>query len=292
MPVDCPIGIWAGGIQFSIHAQNYPVVWGNTYRTFFRNGDPRCVVWANCRSRIEDPFAAHDPLFKANSWCLYDSPHGRALVRRDFGVNPVVNTAIDVDPDFRLARMQILDRESDRSTETGSFAPPLEPPWGVLLTVMILGKDSGIAVHSCGVDDSGKGYLFAGESGRGKSTMASLWDREARVLNDERIVVAAKDGRFWLHSTPWHGTYRQVTAQSVPLSKLFLIRHGSQNRVTRISPGPVAAGILPRCFLPIWDKAAMDNTLAFCSKLAQNIPCYDLEFVPNTSVLETVRCAS
>jgi serine kinase of HPr protein (carbohydrate metabolism regulator) len=44
-------------------------------------------------------------------------------------------------------------------------------------------------MHACGLVDRGDGYLFCGRSGAGKSTSAGLWQREPRVLNDDRVLI-------------------------------------------------------------------------------------------------------
>jgi len=45
-------------------------------------------------------------------------------------------------------------------------------------------------IHASGVNNAGHGYIFSGVSGKGKSTMAKLWDNSgARVIHDDRLIL-------------------------------------------------------------------------------------------------------
>src|SRR6185369_1809430 len=51
--------------------------------------------------------------------------------------------------------------------------PPLECPLDEVLITNLLARGRGVEVHACGVRDAdGRGYLFLGESGAGKTTTA------------------------------------------------------------------------------------------------------------------------
>ena len=144
-------------------------------------------------------------------------------------------------------------------------------------------------VHACGVDDGGRGYLFAGNSTHGKTTIARLWGHEASILNDDRIVLRKRAGRFWMYGTPWHGEYTATSPQGVPLEKIFFLRHAQLNTTSRKKGAAASAMLLARCFPPFWDAPCMEFTLDFCAELVDAVPCYELGFIPDKGVLETVR---
>ena len=48
--------------------------------------------------------------------------------------------------------------------------------------------------------------------------------------------------------------------------------------------------LLARSFPPHWDATGMSNALEVCARLATAVPVQQLEFVPDASVLEAVRC--
>ena len=55
---------------------------------------------------------------------------------------------------------------------------PLEYPLDELLVISLLGQGRGVEIHGCGVVDGSSGYLFVGQSGAGKTTIARLWQAE------------------------------------------------------------------------------------------------------------------
>ena len=126
----------------------------------------------------------------------------------------------------------------------------------------------------------GRGILFAGNSGAGKSTITRLWKGIEGVtsLSDDRIILRRTNAGYKIYGTPWHGDARVVSPQSVPLKRIFFLKHGSANHVVRLDPFDATVNLLTCSFSKFWDAAGMDQDLLFLSELAQAIPCYELNF--------------
>ena len=152
-----------------------------------------------------------------------------------------------------------------------------------------------IFVHSIGVKDlDGKGLLFAGKSGAGKSTTAKLWHKysKAMVLNDDRIIVRKLNGKFFIYGAPWHGEfsdYLYSKIESAPLEKLFFIYHATHNTIRQISQKEAFNWLYPALFPTFWDKGNLENIVSFCQDLLRNVACYRLGFVNNKKIIEFVR---
>jgi hypothetical protein len=165
----------------------------------------------------------------------------------------------------------------------------------VLLINYFALRKKGVFVHSVGVKDlDGRGLLFAGKSGAGKSTTARLWHKhsKAMVLNDDRIIVRKLNGRFFIYGSPWHGEfsdYLQSHIESAPLDKLFFIHHASQNTVQHISQKETFNLLYPALFPTFWDKGCLENVVSFCQDLVKTIPCFRLGFVNNKKVITFAR---
>jgi hypothetical protein len=73
---------------------------------------------------------------------------------------------------------------------------PLEYPLDELLVASILARGGGVELHGCGIVVDGRGYLFVGQSGAGKTTTARIWLAEtaATILSDDRIIVRPSPG--------------------------------------------------------------------------------------------------
>ncbi len=164
----------------------------------------------------------------------------------------------------------------------------------LLINYLALHK-KGIFVHSIAVKDlDGKGLLFAGKSGCGKTTTAKLWDKHSRamVLNDDRIIVRKLNGKFFIYGVPWHGEfsdYLYSKIESAALEKIFFIHHAPHNTIRQISQKEAFNLLYPALFPTFWNKEHLENIVSFCQDLIKNTACYSLGFVNNKKVIGFVR---
>ena len=86
----------------------------------------------------------------------------------------------------------------------------------------------GILIHASAVEYEGRGYLFTGVSGKGKTTISQLWkEAGADVIHDDLLVLThAADGSIMASSTPLNGN---VFARQTRLDAIFLIGHSDEN---------------------------------------------------------------
>ena len=71
--------------------------------------------------------------------------------------------------------------------------------------------------------------------------------------------------------------------------EIFFLKHAKKNIAQKITPVEATSRLIVRSFPTFWDKKGMEFTLKFCTEIAQKIPCYELRFVPDKSVLDFVR---
>jgi hypothetical protein len=149
----------------------------------------------------------------------------------------------------------------------------------------------GIILHSACIALRGKGYLFAGVSGAGKSTISEIWqkDSEAEVLTDERVIIREIKGELWAFGTPWHGTSEIHKNMGASIEKIFFIKQGKENRARQISKTDAANRLMVRCFPTFWNREGMQFAVDFCSRITQEKECYKLEFVNNISIMDYVK---
>ncbi len=165
----------------------------------------------------------------------------------------------------------------------------------VLLINYFALNNQGIFTHSIGVKDlDGKGLLFTGKSGAGKSTTARLWHKhsKAMVLNDDRIIVRKLNGKFFIYGSPWHGEFSDYLAsriESALLKRIFFIHHSPKNIATGISSKQAFNLLYPALFPTFWDKQCLENIAAFCDDLVKNVSCYSLGFVNNKKIIGFVK---
>jgi hypothetical protein len=221
-----------------------------------------------------------------STWAFYRS-NGRYVLQNDAlepGSSPTVFAVLE--QGFKSGDIYI----THTSPELHLPPDPLGHPLNQILMILLLSLDNGMILHACGIDDRGSGYLFLGNSGDGKSTMAKLWfDRNVTVLNDDRIVVREKDGAFWMYGTPWHGDFRELSPNGLPVRKIFFLRRGEKNEVDLKNGAEAVAMLLTRSFPPLWDNKGMAYTTDLCHRIVGKIPCYELSFAPDTKIVDFVR---
>jgi len=280
------------GIVFSISSDRPVDTIGlrEAYRDFLYAGEPEVTIHAHYNGVPQIPFRNEDRIFDSESlWSLYQTNGWNIIVLKSPVFGPFPYRIAVFDGEFQRGEVYSRAPEPERSPD-GLLPNPLEFPLSEVLMVCLLAQRRGLMVHACGVDDGGRGYLFAGNSTHGKSSMARLWKDQALILNDDRIVLRWREGRFWMYGTPWHGDYSGVSPQGVPLEKIFFLCHADANEVRRREDVAAASMLLTRCFPPLWDAAGMRFTLDFCAQLVADVPCYELGFVPDKNVLDLVRC--
>lgn len=223
------------------------------------------------------------------TWSLYQN-NGRHILK-------TYSKVIILESDFKSGDIYIRTQGAKRKV-----GYPLNYPLDEVLMINLLAQERGVMIHSCGVSSKGEGLLFAGTSQMGKSTMANLWKKskvqvaETRsqgqkitIFSDDRVIIQKMYRRFWIYGTPWHGDAKVCSPERAPLKKIFFLKHAKKNSVKKIEPLDAASRLIVCSFPTFWDKKGMEFTLKFCSELAQKIPCYELGFFPNNSVLDFIK---
>jgi hypothetical protein len=171
---------------------------------------------------------------------------------------------------------------------------PLHYPLDEVFMVHLLAQGLGAEIHGAGVVTAdGRGFLFAGQSGAGKTTLSRLWQREAgvTVLSDERIILRAHADGIWMYGTPWHGDGHIATPGRARLERIFLIRHGAANALSPL-PATTALMQLFACgFTPFHDAPGLDYSLRLLDEVVRACRCEELSVVPDRAVIDFVLAA-
>jgi hypothetical protein len=277
-----------GGITFALHAEGeLRLSFERELRAFALQVDS-CDVnlqisWADSLAVPRSTLLFHS----GGLWSLFAESSGYrfSFLSPLLGMTPYKEAWFD--PEFRSGRVLL----SRRYFDTQRPVYPLEYPLDELLMIHRLSRGEGVEVHAVGIaDQSGRGHLFLGHSGAGKSTTARLWlDRPGvRILSDDRIILRARDGQIWMYGTPWHGDAGIASPDSAPLSAIYLLEHGGSNERLLLPAGRAAAELFTRCFVTHHSGEGIRFTLDFLDQVAREVPCSIFQFVPDASAVEAI----
>ena len=139
--------------------------------------------------------------------------------------------------------------------------------------------------HSATVSFEGKGYMFLGKSGTGKSTHARLWLKNingVELMNDDNPAVRIKtDGTAVVYGTPWSGKTPCYKNVSAPLGGIVLLSQAPYNKITRLNGIGAYAAIVPSISGKRWDSRIADGLHETENALASNIPVWHLDCLPD-----------
>jgi hypothetical protein len=168
------------------------------------------------------------------------------------------------------------------NSETDPFEYPLDGLILYYLTVI----NGDIMIHASGINNAGIGYIFSGVSGRGKSTMAMLWDKAgARVIHDDRLILRNTGNGYMMFNTPVYGN--DEPRESI-LNKIYIIEHGSENMLLPLKGANAVTQVMANCIQHNWGADIIARLLGSISIMCGSVPTAKLFFKPDRSVIDLI----
>lgn len=146
-----------------------------------------------------------------------------------------------------------------------------------------------LEMHASVVEWEGKGYLFLGMSGTGKSTHSGLWLRHipgARLLNDDNPVVRIRDSVPTVYGTPWSGKTPCYRNEQVPIGAIVRINQAQENKIRRMELPEAIASLSASCSGLKSIRSIGDGLFATIASVVGSVPCYQLDCLPNREAAE------
>jgi len=265
-----------------------------------RCGDPRvtCLREGSVTRFIVDP-APPDVELDVAFLEQYEPPRGALLfdsgaVWRMFAEGDGVR--IECQSDLIGAapyKVATFNHDFTRGTIRVSLTKPFDPleyPLDELLIANLLGRGRGVELHGCGViAHDGRGHLFVGQSGAGKTTTARMWGDDAReIVSDDRVIVREEDGRLWMHGTPWHGEAELASPSRAPLSGVYLLTQATENELRELPPAVAVARLFGCTFPPFHNPEAVAFTMSMLERIVTRVPVREFRFTRDRAALKLI----
>lgn len=194
---------------------------------------------------------------------------------------------VSADPENAVLKFSLKVFEWDLWMETDrNEIDPFEYPLDGLILYYLTLINNDIMIHASGVNYDGKGLLFSGVSGKGKSTMARLWDnRGARVIHDDRLIIRKSGNGYIMFNTPVYDSDEPLDS---PLHRIFIIEHGTENRMILLKEASAVSQVMANCIQHSWGQAIISRLLESVSEMCRIIPTYHLSFRPESSIIDHI----
>ena len=147
-----------------------------------------------------------------------------------------------------------------------------------------------LEMHSSVVVNDGKGYMFLGKSGTGKSTHSSLWLKHipgTMLLNDDNpILRLMPDGSARVFGSPWSGKTPCYKNLDFPAGAVVRIRQAPFNKIEKLPPVQAYASLMASAssFRPF--KTLAEGWHTTLEGLVSVLPCYVLDCLPDQAAAE------
>lgn len=142
-----------------------------------------------------------------------------------------------------------------------------------------------VLFHAAVVSYEGKGYMFLGPSGTGKSTHARLWlqhiEGTALVNDDNPVVRIDNQGTVVVYGSPWSGKtpcYRNV---SYPLGGIAVLSQAPYNKMSRLDGLLAYAALMSSISGKRWDSRIANGLHQTENMLAKTVPVWHLDCLPD-----------
>jgi len=202
----------------------------------------------------------------------------------------LIRTSCPVSKDCREALLVIRPGEKSWDiiidSSTGAVDPLSYPIDGLLLYYLTALNDD-IFIHGSGVIHNGKGYLFAGKSGSGKTTIAGIFrDSGYEVVHDDRLIVRIRNNRIFMYNTP---VYEGDRYRKAGLSSMYIIGHGDRNIAFATGQSEAVTAVMANCIQHHWDTNLIGRLTGAILKLINLVDVRILQFVPDSTVVSYIE---
>jgi hypothetical protein len=159
-----------------------------------------------------------------------------------------------------------------------------------ILHSLILAARGGFLLHAASAVCEGRAYLFSGVSGAGKTTVTRLAPPGISLLTDEISYVRPGSGGYWAYGTPFAGELAKSGENcSAPVSALFFLEKGAENRIDEISPAEAVRRLMRNILFFADDRELAEKLLATACDFVAGVLIGRLTFYPDARVWDTIR---
>jgi hypothetical protein len=205
------------------------------------------------------------------------------------------------------AEVRVTQRAGRWALERGDFRAEWEPasrtgkirqtanPYSIdavlrIVHSLVLAREGGgFLLHAASAIRNGRAFLFAGVSGAGKTTISRLAPADVTLLTDEISYVRKSDNGYVAYGTPFTGELARLGENvSAPISRLYLLAQGRENRIDSVATGQAVRELLANVLFFAEDQELVQRAFHAACEFVSRVPVSRLTFVPDARVWEMI----
>lgn len=266
-----------------------------SYRTFYEkeatDGAPLFELSAHIAGKDEQPADPEGQLLHTFDEPdiiqeFYAEPQGGHSIR--IYTHPRSLAAIlHASADWRQAHAEIFGDKDTQSYALGNVI--------MMLYALTALDTNALLIHASVIEHGGKGYIFQGKSGTGKSTHSRLWLKyipDTALLNDDNPVVRLMpDGTVRVFGTPWSGKTPCYINRSVPVGAFVRLFQAPANKIVQMQPPLSGASIVGSSSGMRWDTDFYTRMLQLSFSIAKQTGIFTLHCLPDEEAARICHAA-
>ena len=146
-----------------------------------------------------------------------------------------------------------------------------------------------VSIHASAVVCDGKGYLFMGKSGTGKSTHSALWQQNipgCYLLNDDNPTLRIVGDEVIVYGTPWSGKTHCYRNEQHPVGAMVRLVQAAENNYRPQSGVAAFVAMLPGCSAIRRDAAQYDTLCTTLAEMTAMVSVGVMECLPNSDAAQ------
>ncbi|MCF6148024.1 MAG: polysaccharide biosynthesis protein [Candidatus Kuenenia sp.] len=148
-------------------------------------------------------------------------------------------------------------------------------------------------VHAAGLVINKKGFLFVGESGAGKTTVANLFANQAEIISDELVIITNVEGKYFISQFPAKTELTKLNNKVVPLNAVFLLKQDKSTSLEKPEMKKLVITLFKNIYFSndsnnINEKYIFSEKLRMISEIVSDVPIYEMRFTNDNSFLKNI----
>ncbi|MFC4776139.1 hypothetical protein ACFO9Q_05080 [Paenibacillus sp. GCM10023252] len=157
-----------------------------------------------------------------------------------------------------------------------------------LYSSYLIYHEQGLLLHSSCIIENGKAWLFAGDSGAGKSTVVTL-SQPRPVLSDEATYIIIDEGNLVVHDSPFRSEFPGPCAvHECSIGGIHLLNQSPDVYRVPMTKGDTLIALMDKVFY--WRHSTQETSkmISLCKKVVMSTSAYQLYFQENDSFWERI----